>query len=114
MSSLRKTLVESHVAAVAVAVLLFWSLNFGIRCLLGPAYRVAGLLLTAVAILDIPYYSRTLTFEDRELLVISFVYLLAAIVCGTSAWLLSRWAYGVEPIHALSRYRGVLERKNHA
>lgn len=114
MISLRKTLIESHVSAIAVAVLLFWSLNSLIRGLLGPLYRVVSFVFTAVAILDIPYYPRTLTFEDRQLLITSFVFLLGALISGAAAWLVSHWAYGVGPIRALSKYRVQLEKKNHA
>ena len=55
--SLRKTLADSHVSAVAIAVLLFWSLDNIFWAVWPAPSRGVGFLFTAVAILDIPYFS---------------------------------------------------------
>src|SRR5712691_1302616 len=109
----RKILAESHISAVAIAVLLFWSLESAFRALWGPVSRAAGFLFTAVAILDIPYFSHTLTLEDRSMLIITFLYLLSALIKLAAAWLLSRWVYGAGPLCSLSKYRMRLARRNH-
>ena len=112
-SSLRKILADSHVSAVAIAVLLFWSLDSTFRALLGPLFHAVGFLFMAVAILDIPYFSRTLTVMDRISLVITFSYLFNSLVYLTAAGLLSRWVYGLGPLRSLTIYRTKLVRSNH-
>ena len=57
--SLRQILDDSHIAAVTIAVLLLWSLDGAFQALWIPVSRAVGFLLTAVAILDIPYFSPT-------------------------------------------------------
>ncbi len=112
--SLRKVLADSHVSAVAVAVLLFWSLDSAFWALWGPLYRAASFLFTAVAILDIPYFSRTLTFADRSMLFVTFLYLFYSFAYLAAAGLLSRWVYGTGPFRSLSKYyRTGLPRRNH-
>lgn len=102
--SLREILAESHVAAVTIVALLFWSLDWGFRGLWDPFLRVADFVITAVAILGIPYFSKTLTVVDRLLLIETFYYLFSAFACVAAAWLLSRWVYGVGPLRSLSKY----------
>ena len=112
--SLREVLRASHVSAVAVVVLLVWSFEEAFRGLLGPLWRAADFLITAVAILDIPYFSRTLTVVDRLMLITAFSYLLGAIGNLAAAWLLSRWVYGLGPFRCLNRYYTGLARRKHA
>lgn len=102
--SLRQILVDSHIAAVAIAVLLLWSLDGIFHALSGPVFRAIGFLLTAAAIRGIPYYSPTPTLEDRIMLVVTSAYLGSAVVSFSAAWLLSRWVYGAGPFHSLTRY----------
>jgi hypothetical protein len=112
-SSLRKILADSHVSAVAIAVLLFWSLDSAFWALWGPVSRAVGFLFMAVAILGIPYFSRTLTIADRFTLFITFSSLFNSLVYLTAAGLLSRWVYGMGPLRSLSKYRTKLARSNH-
>ena len=113
-SSLRTILADSHVSAVAIAVLLFWSLDYAFWALWNPVSRAVSFSFTGVAILGIPYFSPTLTLFDRlTLFVVSFSYLLSSLVCLTAAGLLSRWVYGVGPLCSLSKYRSKLARCNH-
>jgi len=104
--SLRTVLADSHIAAVAVAVLLVWSLDQGFRALAGPFFRVTDFIVNAVAILGIPYFSWT--FDERVGLGIALAYVFSAIVNLAGAWLLSRWVYGTGPLQALSKYRSRL------
>jgi hypothetical protein len=112
--SLRKTLADSHVSAVAVAVLLFRSLDSAFWALLGPLSPVANLLFKAVAILDIPYLPRTFTITNSFTLFITFSYLFNSLVYLAAAGLLSCWVYGKGPLRSLSQYRIRPARRNHA
>ena len=112
-SSFRKILADSHVATVAIAVLLLWSLDSAMWALWNPVSRATKFLFTAVAILDIPYFTPALTGEDRITLFISFSYLLNSFVCMAAAWLLSRWVYGIGPLRCMSKYGPIVTRRNH-
>ena len=112
--SLRKILADSHVSAVAIAVLLFRSLDSAFWALWGPLSRVVSFLFTAVAILDIPYFSYTLDLKDRFTLFFTFSYLFNSLVYLAAAGLLSRWVYGIGPLCSLSKYRTRLARRNNA
>jgi len=111
--SLREILADSHVAAVATAVLFLWSLYWGFHALWSPLRRAANFLFTAVAILNIPYFSPTLTGADRWMLTMTLFFLFNALVSFAAAWLLSRWVYGMGPLCSLSKYRTRLARRNH-
>jgi hypothetical protein len=108
--SLRAVLVDSHIAAVAIAVLLVWSLDAGFRALSGPFLRITDFLVTAVAILGIPYFSWTVV--DRLSLGATLDHLFGSILNLAAAWLLSRWAYGTGPVQALGKYRTRLPRRS--
>ena len=99
--SLRKILADSHVSAVAIAVLLFRSLDSAIWILWGPL---------SMAILTFPNFPRT----DRFTSFITISYLFNSLVYLAAAWLLSRWVYGKGPLRSLSQYRTILTRRNDA
>jgi hypothetical protein len=111
--SLREILAESHVSAVAIAVLLYWSLYWGSIALWSPLARAVNFLFTAVAIFDIPYFSSTFTSADRFELSITLTFLFNAFVCLAAAWLLSHWTYGTGPLRSLSKSGKRLARRNH-
>lgn len=110
--SLREILADSHIAAVATAVLLLLSLREGIQALWNPLLRAAVFLSTAVAISGIPYIG-PYTIVDRLMLDTTLLFLFNALIDFVAAWLLSRWAYGVGPFRGLSKYRTRLARGNH-
>lgn len=112
--SLREVLANSHVAAVAIAVLLFWFMSSMFEVLWPWMERVLKFLITTVAILDIPYLSPTLTVLNRSMLIILSFYLYQAIISLSAAWLLSQWIYGTGPLQALSTYHSQLSGKNNA
>jgi hypothetical protein len=111
--SLREILVDSHISAVALVVLLFWSLESIYHALWDPLFRAASFLITALAILDIPYFSSSPALTDRRMLIITFLNLFYAFLNLAAAWLLSRWVYGMGPLHSLSKYHARLARRNH-
>jgi hypothetical protein len=110
---LRETLADSYISAVAIAVLLYWSFYWGFAALWSPLASAASFLFTAVAILDIPYFSSTFSSADRFMLTTSLLFLFNAFVCLTAAWLLSLWVYGIGPLRSLSKCRTRLARRNH-
>src|ERR1017187_5185171 len=89
---LRQALADSHVSAVAIAILLVWSIEWVCQALLGPSIRLVDFLFTAVAILDIPFISPKLNFEDRRMFLDTCFYFFNALSTVAAAWLLSRWA----------------------
>ncbi|HKW25850.1 MAG TPA: hypothetical protein VJN48_08705 [Terriglobales bacterium] len=111
---LREVLAASHVAAVAIAVLLFWTVEGVLLALWAPLSRVIGFLFTAIAILDIPYFSKTFTLADRTTLVISCAYLYTALISLSAAWLLARWVYRLGPFRSLTSYCGRIFWRKHA
>jgi hypothetical protein len=114
--SLREILDDSHIAVIAIAVLLLWSVDWGVEAveaLWSPLSRAAIFLATAVAIRGIPYFPSTLTLADRVMLVGILFYLFGALACIAAAWLLSRWVYGVGLLRSLSNYRVRLIGRNH-
>jgi hypothetical protein len=87
-------LAGSHTSAVAVAVLLYWSLYWGFTALEIPVARAASFLFTSVAILNIPYGSFTFTgfsFKDALPDLSGFVVLFLV------WYLLVRWLYFTPP-----------------
>lgn len=110
--AVREILADSHISAVAIALLLLWSIHSGFLALWGPLYRGASFLLTAIAILDVPYVSRTFTPSDRMLLVATLSNFFNALASLAAAWLLSSWIYGVGPLRSLKQYRTKLPRRD--
>lgn len=112
--SFREVLDDSHVAAVAIAVLLLWSLDSGVRAFGRPLFLVANFLVNVVAVRGIPYGSGSFTFGESLTLIPSLEYLLSAATSLGACLLVSRWVYGVGPFRSLSKLRTRLARKNYA
>ncbi|MGA3162271.1 MAG: hypothetical protein ABSC77_13775 [Terracidiphilus sp.] len=120
-TSLRKILIDSQVAAVAIAVLIFSSALEAVFALWEPVNQVlsslitvVAYLITAAAIRDIPSFTATRSYATSSMLPITFVILLLALANLAAAWLLSRWVYGVGPLRSLGNLRNKLLRKKHA
>ncbi len=111
--SLRKILAESYTSAIAILVLLLFSLGALFQALAGPLSRVAVFVFTAIAIQGLPYFSPILTVADRLMLTASLTHLFNALTYFAAAWVLSRWVYGVGPLSCLSKCRTALPRRNH-
>ncbi len=92
-------LAESNVAAVAIAFFILWFLDGAFQSLWIPLYRAGTYLFTAITIFDIPSFA--FTSQDRRDLLISSFYACAALISIFSAWVVSRWVYGVGPLRSL-------------
>jgi hypothetical protein len=112
--SLRQVLADSHVCAVAIAVLLIWSFNSAVEALWEPFFGLVSYLITAIAILGLPYIPTQFTFSQRGMLIKSCFLLFNAFICLASAWLLSHWVYGEGPLRSLCNYRERFARGSHA
>jgi len=108
-ASLREILAHSRISAVAIALLLLWSLNSGNQALWKPLPGAMFYLATSAAIRGIPHIS----FIDRVTWTLTLSELLNALICFGAAWLLSRWVYGVGPFRSLSKYRTTLAWRPH-
>src|SRR5581483_5919959 len=97
----RIALVESHIPAIAVAILLFWSLDSAVRALGALWLPMTDYLATAVATLSFrdSYY-----FTDQMSALVTLAYALEAIAELAAAWLLARWAFGLGPLRVLIGY----------
>jgi hypothetical protein len=112
--TIREILAGSHVSAIAVALLLVWSLEAGIQALRYPVFYAADYLYTAIGILGIPYSSPGFSRWERILTDSTLEYLYFAIVEFIAAWLLSRWAYRTGPFRYLNAYWIKLNGRNRA
>jgi hypothetical protein len=110
---LRQTLADSHVAAVAISVLLFWSISWAVPAFWGPFLCLFEFLATAVAARDISVSSAKLDAADWVMLMNTCFFFVNAVITFAAAWLLSRWVYGEGPLRSLRRYRGRLARRSH-
>ena len=119
-TSFRKVLMDSHTAAIAVAVLLFSSLDTAFLAIWGLALPALHFLaLAAVRISPFVYMNlddaiRTVKPEEWENLPTQLSVLFQSLTCMLAAWILSRWVYGVGPLRALAIYRKQVWRKRDA
>jgi hypothetical protein len=107
--SLRKVLAESYVAAVAIAVLLLWTIVSVVRALGPLVLSGVSFFVRALAIRGIPTYSEGYWLG----LALKSGNLLDAVFFLIPAWLLSRWVYETSPFKGLSQCRNRLERRYH-
>jgi hypothetical protein len=117
IDSLRKVLADSHVAPVAIALLMGWSLVEGIDGLTPPIfYAIVGAILflaTAVAEREMP--SNPFRLNGYDLLIISqyLPHLVNGATYAAAAWLLSQWVYGQGPIRCLrTTWSEIIRRSN--
>ena len=109
--SLRQILIESHVAAVTIVVLLLWTLDGAFQTLSGIAPRIFHFLLTAVSIHEIPALLPTTKADEMELMVTAGYFYWAAVSFAAS-WLLARWVYRAGPLCSLARYQNLIGKNN--
>ena len=110
--ALREILARTHVAAVAIVVLVLSSLHSMVWAILKPLPEVADYVATAVAISGVP--AGEFTVADKLILMTSAGYLVAGCVALAAAWLMSRWVYGASPFRSWSMNRAKITRNNHA
>lgn len=101
--AIRKVLSHSHIAAIAIAVLLLRSLDLGFRAFGRPLLLVVDFLFDLLALRGIPYGKFTL--GQWLTLIPTLGYVLGAFACLLAAWLVARWVYGVNPFRSLSNFR---------
>ena len=102
MKRLRETLADSHIAAVAIAALLFMSLRDVISVLLPILGQVLAFIFSALAIQDLPYYSSTLVVFTLSGTALD---LCNALVAFYSSWVISQMVYDASPLSILRSYR---------
>jgi hypothetical protein len=108
--SLREILADSHISAVAIAVLIVWSFDSLFHALWKPFLTVLNLLFTAMAIRGIPQSAHRFGFS----LFLMFSYLAGSFIGIAAAWLLSLWVYDSGPLRSLNRFRAAIVGRNHA
>lgn len=113
MKSLRETLAGSHVAAVAIAALVFYAVDYFLRAFQDVLPAVVSFIATAMAIRGMPYVSSRTSLLDQLRLLSPLYYFFVAVTSFASAGLLSRWVYGVGLLACLRRYRPILARRSH-
>jgi UDP-N-acetylmuramyl pentapeptide phosphotransferase/UDP-N-acetylglucosamine-1-phosphate transferase len=105
IDSLRKVLADSHVAPIAIALLMAWSLIDGIDGLAPPVFYAilcaVLFVITAVTEREMPYSPFRLHGYDFLVLSQCLPHLLNAVTYAAAAWLLSQWVYGQGPIRSL-------------
>lgn len=111
--SVRKVLADSHVTAIAIALLLLISFANACRAVWIPLAWALGFVFNAVAIVGVPYYSTSLTIADRVSLDKRIPDLFTAVLGFAAACLLSAWVYGAGPVPSLRRYHALLRRWAH-
>jgi hypothetical protein len=99
--SLRAVLAHSYVAAVAILVMLVWSLDWMVRAVVASSGHLIEYLATMAAIRGLP----SIDFSDRIALSVGAFYVLSALCIALGAWLLSRWVYGAGPLRSLQQQR---------
>jgi hypothetical protein len=111
--ALREVLADSQIAAVAIAILLVWSLNSGVRAIGPPLLSVVNFLVTMVAIRDIPsgFYTFSLGYWLTQ--ISTFTHFLDAVISLSAAWVLSRWVYKLGPCRSLIECRARLARRKY-
>jgi hypothetical protein len=90
--------------------MMVWALDSAFMAVWPLLRRAGEWLITAIAILDIPYFS--VTVVDRWMLLISANYLYTAISTFAAAVIVSHCVFGVGPLRSLSAYEGKLRRRS--
>lgn len=109
---MRRTLAESHVAAVSIAILLLWAIVAIAEAIWEPLSRLLNFALNAVLILDIPYHATGFTAQDSLSVVVVGTGLLVALACLIAAWVLAKWIYGRGPLAVLGGYHQKMRRSH--
>jgi hypothetical protein len=107
--ALREIVGSSYIAAVAIAVLLLWTIESVARAVGPLLVFVVDFFSRALAIRGIPTYSEGYWL----ILVFTLGYFLNAVFSLIAAWILSRWVYKASPFSSLSQCRARFERRNH-
>ncbi len=115
-ATLRKVLIDSHVAAIAIAFMLFECIQEASLALWGPACGLYSFLAAFVAIRIhvISYIPLTPDSLTQQMFKTSANDLVLVLVNLTGAWFLSLLVYGAGPLRSLGSYKAKLSRKPYA
>lgn len=105
MHSWRRVLRDSHIAAVAIAVLLVWSLDLAGTAIWRSISYLGHQLFLRVPIFDIPLFFGPAGNYSQTIYLLSFSALFLV-----EAWILSLLVYGFGPFSVLASYQNKLGR----
>jgi hypothetical protein len=116
--NLGKILTDSHISAVAIAVLLLWSISYG-SLALSYLLVLAGEFLFSLAS-DVSTWWRDGLMPpsggmlfDRGLFVMALEYLFRTLGVFGATWIVSRFIYGAGPLRSLSQHRARVARRDY-
>jgi hypothetical protein len=112
--SVRQVLADTHIAAIAIAILLLSTIKPVFRALELPLERLTDFVATAIAIRGAPSNFLLSTSSDRIVFGSTAIVIVAAGAEVVIAWFLSRWVYGEGPLRSLRKYRGRLPWRRNA
>ena len=117
-NNLGKILIDSHISAVAIAVLLAWSITYGSLALSYLLVLAGEFLFSLVS--DVSTWWRDGLMPssgemlfDRVLFVRALEYLFRTLVVFGAAWIVSRCVYGAGALHSLSQHRARVARRDY-
>lgn len=99
-TSIQKALLDSHIVAMAIAVLLLWSLDSAVHVLDVLWLPLTDYLANAISSHSFPSSPHSMSHDVR--LSFTLLYVFAATSEAASAWVLSKWAFGLTPLRALA------------
>jgi hypothetical protein len=108
---LRKALIDSHVAAIAIADLLLGATAAVAFAAWEPASGDGFVVLTARVMSGRHGIPRAADNPAPYMLWVVAYSLLMALASLSGAWILSHWVYGTGPLRVLSGYKGKFSRK---
>jgi hypothetical protein len=117
-ASLRKTLISSHVAAVAIAVLIFQVLDDLVRAVGVPLLSAITSASIWISLLvmerELPSDSAWSGIKTALIYTNWLSHFTRVVLVFAAIWLLARLVYGTGPFKCLSLYRDKLRGKPHA
>ena len=115
-ASLRKALIDSNVAAIAIAVMLFECISQASLALWEPIRNIFSFVTAAVGIRIylVSYIPQTPESVTQQMFTNSAWNLVFALADLTGAWFLSLLIFGTGPFDSLGSYKRRLSRKPNA
>jgi ABC-type phosphate/phosphonate transport system permease subunit len=116
--TVRQTLAHSHVAAIAIAALLVWSLQLMWYRLIFSSFGISTALVDLLRNFFSPRYVPLNWKIELKVLYVSWIgpavgSILNAILYVAVAFLLARWVYGQGPLRSLRKCRETLAGRAH-
>jgi hypothetical protein len=117
--TLREILADSHISAVAIAVLLVWSIDSGFKTIMSLLVLAFEFSVSMVMIGSTWWHDGIISFGspdmlfDRSLFVMTMEYFFWTVISFGAAWIVSRCVYSVGPLRTLSTYRARVARRDY-